>query len=64
MIFLTTFMLGNIFSEKIATHNPNYKDMVNRAFMEVRRILFIISKQIFFFVLGWLRRPSTFGRCQ
>jgi len=34
MIFLTTFMLGNIFSEKIASHNPNYKEMVSRAFME------------------------------
>lgn len=34
MIFLTTFMLGNIFSEKIASHNPNYKEMLNRAFME------------------------------
>lgn len=34
MIFLTTFMLANIFSEKISTHNPNYKEMVNRAIME------------------------------
>jgi len=34
MIFLTTFMLGNIFSEKIASHNSNYKDMVQRAFMD------------------------------
>ena len=34
MIFLTTYMLGNIFSDKIATHNVNYKELVHRAFME------------------------------
>jgi len=34
MIFLTTFMLGNIFSEKISTHNPNYKEMVHKSYLE------------------------------
>jgi len=31
MIFLTTFMLGNIFSEKIASNNPIYKELVQRS---------------------------------
>lgn len=34
MIFLTTFMLGNIFSEKICTHNPNYKEIVRKSYLE------------------------------
>ena len=44
MIFLTTFMLGNIFSEKISTHNPNFKDIVRASYLEVRHI---ITKNIF-----------------
>ena len=35
MIYLTTFMLGNIFSEKIACHNVNYKELIEKAFIEV-----------------------------
>lgn len=34
MVFLTTFMLGNIFSEKIASNNVGYKEMIQRAVME------------------------------
>lgn len=34
MIYLTTFMLGNIFSEKIACHNVNYKELIEKAFIE------------------------------
>jgi len=34
MIFLTTFLLGNIFSEYIASKNSNYKEMVARAMQE------------------------------
>lgn len=37
MIFLTTFMLGNIFSEKISTHNPNFKDIVRASYLEDER---------------------------
>ena len=33
MIFLTTAMLGNIFTEKIGGHNPKYKEIQN-AFTE------------------------------
>ena len=36
MIYLTTFMLGNIFSEKIACHNASYKDLIEKAFIEVK----------------------------
>ena len=35
MIYLTTFMLGNIFSEKIACHNASYKELIEKAFIEV-----------------------------
>ena len=35
MIYLTTFMLGNIFSEKIACHNASYKELREKAFIEV-----------------------------
>jgi len=34
MIYLTTYMLGNIFSEKISLHNVNYKDLMQRMSME------------------------------
>lgn len=34
MIYLTTFMLGNIFSEKIACHNTSYKELREKAFIE------------------------------
>ena len=34
MIFLTTYLLGKIFSDKISSHNANYKDWINRALME------------------------------
>ena len=31
VIFLTTYMLANIFSEKISSHNVNYQDLIRRA---------------------------------
>lgn len=34
MIFLTTAMLGNIFTEKIGSHNTHYKELIQNAFIE------------------------------
>ena len=49
MIYLTTFMLGNIFSEKIACHNASYKELIEKAFIEVKNYFY--SK---YFVIGTL----------
>ena len=34
MIYLTTAMLGNIFTEKIGSHNSHYKELIHNAFIE------------------------------
>ena len=34
IIYLTTYMLANIFSEKISSHNQNYQEMLSQILME------------------------------
>ena len=34
IIYLTTYMLANIFSEKISSHNQNYQEMLRQIMME------------------------------
>ena len=34
MIYLTTAMLGNIFTDKIGRHNSLYKDLIKKSFID------------------------------
>lgn len=33
LVYLTTFMLGKIFADKIGTHNPSYKEMIKNHYI-------------------------------
>ena len=47
LVYLTTFMLGKIFTDKIASHNPGFKDLVKNAYMEVRIVFSQNGKSVF-----------------
>ena len=58
LVYLTTYMLGKIFTDKIASHNACYKELVKNSYIEVS--LKSKTKLYFWILLGRSRRHNFY----